>query len=103
MAFAQPFDPESEIVVFCDRICGHHGTPPDLRGPVVSHVLVHKIGHVLMRTNAHAPEGVMKAHWIAADYSEMVRRPLRFLKADADLIQSNLRGRGDSLLDRDSK
>jgi hypothetical protein len=103
MAFAQPFDPESEIVVFCYRIAAITELRPDLRGPMLSHVLVHEIGHVLMRTNAHTPEGVMKAHWIAADYSEMVRRPLRFQKADAELIQSTLRGRGGSVLDGDSK
>src|SRR5690242_7307428 len=90
-AFTEPFAPERVIIVFADRIAAITELRPDLKAPVLAHVLVHEIGHVLLRSNAHSPTGVMKARWSSADYSEMLRRPLRFEPEDAELIQTGLK------------
>jgi tetratricopeptide (TPR) repeat protein len=58
--------------------------------PILAHVLAHEIGHVLQGTNAHAPGGVMKAHWNGQDYDAMERKPLEFTSLDVDLIKDGL-------------
>jgi hypothetical protein len=77
---------------------GHGAVRPDSSQPNASrtprrdlaHVLVHEIGHLLMRTNGHSPDGVMKAHWSNADQTRMAYRPLPFLPDDVVMIRSGL-------------
>jgi len=41
-------------------------------------------------TNAHAPAGVMKAHWNGQDYDAMERKPLEFTSLDVEMIRDGL-------------
>jgi hypothetical protein len=90
MAFSNPFDPVPLVTVLYDRILFATERSPERRAAILAHVLVHEIGHLLMRTTAHSPDGVMKAHWSNADQTRMAYRPLPFLPVDVDLIRSGL-------------
>jgi hypothetical protein len=90
LAFSNPFDPVPLVTVLYARILFATERSPERRAAILAHVLVHEIGHLLMRTNAHSPDGVMKAHWSYADQTRMAYRPLPFLPHDVDLILSGL-------------
>ena len=63
---------------------------PYREAPILAHVLAHEIGHVLQRTDWHAPDGVMKALWNGQDYNAMARKPLEFTSLDVELIKNGL-------------
>jgi hypothetical protein len=90
MAFSNPFDPVPLVTVLYDRILFATERDPERRAALLAHVLVHEIGHLLKRTNAHSPDGVMKAHWSNEDVTRMVYRPLPFLADDIDMIRRGL-------------
>jgi hypothetical protein len=90
MAFSNPFDPVPLVTVLYDRILLATERSPERRAAILAHVLVHEIGHLLMRTNDHSPDGVMKAHWSSADQTRMAYRPLPFLPEDVFMIRSGL-------------
>jgi len=90
MAFANPFDPVPVITVMYDRILDLTDRVPELRSAILAHVIAHEIGHLLMRTNGHSPDGVMKAHWTASDYGRMAHRPLPFRPDDAEMMRRRL-------------
>src|SRR4051794_5677648 len=77
LAFAEPFgEGVRRITVLYDRVRFLAERRPGLEPRLLAHVMVHEIGHVLMRTDAHSATGVMKAHWTADDYDLMSRVPL---------------------------
>ena len=88
MAYALPYAGTTyagvTIVVFYDRIQAAR-VPP-----LLAHVLVHEITHVLEGTDSHSGTGIMKAHWTLRDYEEMRLRPLKFEEEDLLLIRSGL-------------
>jgi hypothetical protein len=90
MGFANPFDPVPVVTVMYDHILFATEHQPNARATLLAHTLVHEIGHILMRSNAHSPDGVMKAHWSTYDYSTMAHRPLAFFYSDADTIRDRL-------------
>jgi hypothetical protein len=90
LAFSNPFDPVPVVTVLYGRILLATERNPERRAVLLAHVLAHEVGHLLMRTTAHSPDGVMKAHWSFADYTQMAYRPLPFLPHDVDLILSGL-------------
>ena len=88
MAFSNPISSAPVIIVLYDRILFATDRVPGLRGALLAHVLVHEIGHVLMKSDAHSPVGVMKAQWSRSDYSRIASRlPLPFSPAEAELIR----------------
>ena len=87
LAYAEPFgDGVKRITVLYDRIRFVSERRPGLEGRLLAHVLVHEIGHVLMRTDAHSDTGVMKARWTAEDYDRMARVPLGFTAIERELL-----------------
>jgi hypothetical protein len=89
-AFSNPFDQVPLVTVMYDRIVFATERSPGRRTALLAHVLVHEVGHLLMRTNGHSPDGVMKAHWSNADQTRMAYRPLPFLPDDVDMILRGL-------------
>jgi hypothetical protein len=90
LAAARPFtDDGIGIVIFYDRL-----------GPALSllqhpqyllgHVLAHEIGHKLIGTDSHAADGLMKAHWSAAEVRRMQAAPMRFTPQHAEMMRENL-------------
>jgi hypothetical protein len=90
LAFSNPFDPVPLVTVLYGRILFATERSPERRAAILAHVLVHEIGHLLMRTNAHSADGVMKAHWSNTDQTRMAYRPLPFLPHDVDMILRGL-------------
>jgi hypothetical protein len=91
LAFSTPFESRPVITVLYDRILAStERVTRDLRATLLAHVLAHEIGHILMRTDAHSSQGLMKAHWTSSDFARMFYRPLPFLPVDEDAIRRGL-------------
>jgi hypothetical protein len=93
LASTLPFSQNStEIVVYYDRLQPMLET---LHYPeyLLGHVLAHEIGHGLMRTDAHATNGVMKARWSVADIHTMSSARMEFTPEHALLMRMNLLGK----------
>jgi hypothetical protein len=86
MAYAMPYQ-RTTIVVFYDRVQAAN-VPP-----LLAHVLVHEITHVLQFVAVHSTSDMMKARWEPRDYIEMRRRPLQFTEEDVVRIHCGLDAR----------
>jgi hypothetical protein len=86
-ATISPHSP-GRVFVFTDRL--RKTVEPDLVPPLLAHVLVHEITHVLEGVNRHSETGVMKAHWTRDDHRAMAYRPLEFAPVDVEMIHSRL-------------
>jgi len=94
LAYAMPYE-GTHIVVFLDRV---RATLPRAETPaLLAHVLTHEITHVLEGCSRHSATGVMKAHWEAEDYREMVAGGLPFADEDIQLIRLGM-ARRESLV-----
>ena len=66
-------------------------------GPLVSPtrllgcVLAHEIGHLLLGTKVHSPEGIMVANFRRADLLKASQRRLLFTSGDREIFRSRLR------------
>ncbi len=89
LAYALPFE-GTHIEVFYDRI---NRVGPAVVTPLLAHVLVHEITHILQGTNIHSESGIMKARWEPDDYLHMETKPLAFTERDVILILSGLDAR----------
>jgi hypothetical protein len=90
LAYALPFGEQGVAIhVMYDRV-RWVARRSSREAPILAHVLAHEIGHVLQRTNAHAPDGVMKAHWNGQDYDPMEKKPLEFTRVDVEMIKVGL-------------
>jgi hypothetical protein len=87
LAYALPYEGR-HIEIFCDRIT--RCREPVMVSVVLAHVLAHEIAHILEGVARHSEEGIMKAHWDAADLFEMRRKPLEFAPEDVALIHLGL-------------
>ena len=92
LAAAMPFAQDGiGIVIFYDRL---HLALEVLRHPeyLLGHVLAHEIGHMLLGTDAHAADGLMKARWSAAEIRRMEGAQMRFTPEHAAIMRANLMG-----------
>jgi hypothetical protein len=48
------------------------------RWALLGHAMAHEIGHVLLGTTEHSPEGIMKARWGKPDYQRAAMGFLEF-------------------------
>jgi len=90
-ATAYPFSKSPQrITVYCDRVQTMISGRELSARFILGHILAHEIGHVLLRTDAHADTGLMKAHWTNADVVAMSRAPAAIGRMHARMIQHNL-------------
>ena len=87
LAYARPYE-GTHVVLFYDRIVESYRSVRV--APLLSHVLVHEITHILEGTARHSKSGVMKANWTLNDYGQMACKPLGFDRADIDLIHEGM-------------
>lgn len=87
LGYAMPYE-GVHIGVFYDRIQSE--VVPSLRAPLLAHVLVHEIAHILQGTDRHSDSGVMKAVWTARDHLQMRVEALPFTPEDDMLIRLGL-------------
>ncbi len=78
------------ITVFQDQVQARAEASRVELFKVTAHVLVHEIGHVILRDDHHSDTGVMKARWTCADFQAMAWRPLPFEDGDVARIHSIL-------------
>ena len=74
--------PRVEIFYNRVRAAGPAATVP----AILAHVLAHEIAHVVEGVGRHSETGVMKAHWVAADFYAMRTGSLPFAAEDVRLI-----------------
>jgi hypothetical protein len=60
---------------------------------LLGHVLAHEIGHLLLHSSAHSPEGLMRADFRPADLQKAAQRQLKFTPGQAEIIRRNARVR----------
>jgi hypothetical protein len=91
LAYALPYE-GTHIVIFYDRVQAAV-VDPDRATTLMAHVLAHEITHVLEGFSRHSAEGVLKAHWTPADFTQMCWQPLKFADEDIVLIHVGLERR----------
>jgi hypothetical protein len=90
-ASAYPFSKSPQrITVYCDRVQTVISGRELSARFILGHILAHEIGHVLLRTDAHADSGLMKARWTNADLSAISRVPAAIGGMHAKMMQENL-------------
>jgi len=87
LASAYPYE-GIHIVVFWDRM--ERAAAP---APLLAHVMVHEITHILEGVSRHSQSGIMKAHWSEADMDVIRAHTLTFAAEDVSLIQAGLKKR----------
>jgi hypothetical protein len=90
LAYALPFgNGQISVTILYDRVRWTAGRVS--REPILlAYVLSHEIGHILQRTNNHAPTGIMKAHWDRDDLDAMERKRLWFTSEDVTLMMQGV-------------
>ena len=94
LAFAVP-DEGGHITVFYDRI-KEAAQFEFWDVPLLAHVFVHEIAHILEGSEKHSDGGVMKATWSQKDIRSMRWRPLVFGQEDVEAIKAGLAERADA-------
>jgi hypothetical protein len=74
------------IQIFAGRI--HCGRAASQEPPILAHVLVHEITHILEGVDRHSDDGIMKAHWNSEDFRRMAYCYLNFAPEDLRLIHA---------------
>jgi hypothetical protein len=64
---------------------------------LLGYALAHELGHVLMRSNAHSPRGVMRAEWSRAELDRIQHGALKFSEAEAKALCASLLAANDAL------
>jgi hypothetical protein len=90
LGYSLPYE-GSHIRLFWDRIA--QGRPQVLLPPLLAHVIVHEIAHMLQGINEHSAQGIMKARWTQDDFLCMIVKPFPFLDRDVDMIYRGLAAR----------
>jgi hypothetical protein len=93
LADALPYE-GTHIRVFFDSIHEVSRGRPSVECPLLAHVLIHEIAHLLQGRTVHSSSGVMKARWGQKDYDQMMSSDgLGFSPEDVSLIRSGLAAR----------
>jgi hypothetical protein len=90
LAYAKPYE-GTHIVLLYDRIVEMWGSTRV--APLLSHVLVHEITHILEGIARHSEGGVMKARWTSDDFSQMIKKSMGFDRVDIELIHAGMAAR----------
>ena len=53
-------------------------------------VMAHELGHLLLGSNAHSPQGIMQAHWQSEQLRDVGKGRMQFTPAQAQRIRSRL-------------
>jgi len=61
---------------------------------VMGCVMAHELGHLLLHSNTHSSEGIMRAEFRQIDLINGVQRRVVFTPAERETIRTNLRDRG---------
>jgi len=97
LAYALPYE-GTHVRIFYDRIA--YNREATAVPPILAHVLVHEITHMLEGICHHSPTGIMMAHWGPNEFNRMARKPMEFSAEDTDLIYLGLMSRRQAMTAR---
>jgi hypothetical protein len=60
-------------------------------GVLLGHVIAHEVGHLLLWSNGHSREGIMRGSWTTADLLKLAQGRERFTPEQAESMRANLR------------
>ena len=75
---------------FLEPIAHLHATTGQGVGPVLGHVMAHEIAHLLLGTNSHAAEGIMRAQWQRDELLSASRGELLFTPQQSHVMRERL-------------
>jgi len=73
--------------VFSDRVAWLAASSGVRPSTLLGRAMAHEVGHLLIGTNEHSDEGLMRAVWTAAELSRNDRADWAFTAADRDRLQ----------------
>jgi len=76
--------------VFLEPIAHLHATTGQEVGPVLGHVMAHEIAHLLLGTNSHAAEGIMRAQWRRDELLSANKGELLFTSGQSQVMRQRL-------------
>lgn len=75
-----------QIIVYADRIVNVSETGGPTFARTLAYVMAHELGHVLLRSAAHASAGLMKGTWSKTDWQRAAASVVSFSPAEAQQI-----------------
>ena len=76
--------------VFLEPITHLHASTGQGVGPVLGHVMAHEIAHLLLGTNSHAADGIMRAQWQRDDLLSASKGELLFTPRESQVMRERL-------------
>lgn len=96
LGFAQSADdgpPGGVASVFYHRVQGLAVDSACPRGVILGCALAHEVGHLLLGTNSHAPNGIMRAHWTEKEMLSARAGRFGFFPQQAAKMRAEVLGR----------
>lgn len=91
LGFALPWAQNGvHVTMFYDRIEEVALSVPPCAAKILGNALAHEIGHVLLGSEQHSRNGVMKAVWSRADYQHLAARQLEFLPREVVVLREEV-------------
>jgi hypothetical protein len=76
--------------VFYDRVVALHTDESAELPDILGNVMAHELGHLLLGSNAHAPWGIMRAHWQGDELRRLAKGNLLFTADQARHMRRKL-------------
>jgi hypothetical protein len=74
--------------LFYERIVELQMKTHTLTAIILGHAMAHELGHLLLGTNSHSRDGLMRAQWNRGDLAEAARGNLLFSTEEATRMTS---------------
>jgi hypothetical protein len=95
LGMALPLAPAGlNAFVYSDRVAAAAARASTSYETVLGHAIAHELGHVLLRTNAHEPQGMMAATWARQEYDGLARGAILFSGEQSRIMRGTLTGLG---------
>ena len=97
--------PGQSISLFIERVLdlsyysGVGTSFEDAQAIILGHMILHEVGHLLLRPNSHSPSGVMGFPWDKRTLTNMERGRLKFSTGESSKIRKELQRRLDLIAD----
>jgi hypothetical protein len=76
--------------VFLEPIARLHTATGQGVGPVLGHVMAHEIAHLLLGTNSHSVDGIMRAQWQKEELLSATKGELLFTPGQSQVMRQRL-------------
>ncbi len=76
--------------IFCDRVAHLHDDSEIDLTILLGVVMAHELGHLLLGTSSHSPQGLMRASWTREDLRRAFRCALLFSDDESDHMRAKL-------------